>query len=247
MENFVCRNLVMKSFLVRFKPFYFLFFVVAGFLLFSVIGWTTKHNINLGEFIKEITIINVASDQTQSAIWLPFEFNVNAIGGDGKTQTDISSLKSYLIFMVQCSIDPAATTSGVDRGGRQTYASWSQIQDRAFLKGFSSARLKPLELVPVELGRKLETIKTAMAGSENSVGNMHILVFDINDPNGKCLVDTTKRDKLTLTLEASGLFNRAEFVWHTPFDAVTDAGACLKCGEKIKAKWHYCPWCGNKL
>jgi hypothetical protein len=151
---------------------------------------------------------------------------------------DISSLKSYLIFMVQCSID---------RGGRQTYASWSQIQNRAFLKGSSSARLKPLAMVPVELSQKLEAIRTAMTDNEDSAVNMHMLIFDFNDPNGKALVDTTKRDKLALTLEASGSFSRAEFTWHTPFDAVTDAGFCPKCGEKIKAMWHYCPWCGNKL
>ncbi len=213
-------------------------FVIAAFLMLFCMGWTARHNIDLGEFIKEITIINVRGNQTQSAIWLPFEFNVNAIASGSKTQTDISFLKSYLIFMVQCS---------VDRGGSQTYTSWSQIQNRAFLKGFSSARLRPLTLVPVGLSQKLEAIKTAMAGSESSVGNMHILVFDINDPAGKPLVDTARRDKLTLVLDASGPFSRTEFTWHTPFDAVIDAGFCPKCGEKIKAQWHYCPWCGNKL
>ena len=228
----------MKSFLVRFKLFYILFSVIVVFFLLTAVGWTTKHNVDLGEFIKEITVINVRDNQTQSAIWLPFEFNAGVIGGDVKMQTDISSLKSYLIFMVQCSID---------RGGRQTYASWSQIQNRAFLKGSSSARLKPLAMVPVELSQKLEAIRTAMTDNEDSAVNMHMLIFDFNDPNGKALVDTTKRDKLALTLEASGSFSRAEFTWHTPFDAVTDAGSCPKCGEKIKAMWHYCPWCGNKL
>jgi hypothetical protein len=236
----------MKPFLLRAKSFYLLFFVIAVFFLLSALGWTARHNVDLGEFIKEITVINVKGNQTQSVIWLPFEFNVNAIGGDVKTQTD-SSLKSYLIFMVQCSINPAAATGEVDRGGRQTYASWSQVQNRAFLKVSSSARLRPLTLVPVELSQKLEAIKTAMTDKEDSAGNMHILVFDFNDPNGKGLVDTAKRDKLTLVLEASGSFDKAEFTWHTPFDAVTEAGICPKCSEKIKAKWHYCPWCGNKL
>jgi hypothetical protein len=228
----------MKSFLVRFKLFYFLSSVVVVFLLFSVIGWTTRHNVNLSEFLKELTVTDVNDNQMQSAIWLPFEFDVRAISGTVKNQTDISSLKSFLIFMVQCSID---------RAGQMTYASWSQIQNRAFLKGISPARLKPLTLVPVELSQNLEAIKTAVTESGGSADNMHILVFDINDPNGKALVDTTKRDKLTLTLEASDSFSKAEFTWHTPFDAVTDAGNCSKCGEKIKAKWYYCPWCGNKL
>jgi hypothetical protein len=100
--------------------------------LFSAIGWTTKHNIDLGEFIKEITIINVNDRQTQSAIWLPFEFNANAIDGKDKTTTDISVLKSYLIFMVQCSID---------RQDRHIFASQDEITGRAVLKSSTSARL----------------------------------------------------------------------------------------------------------
>ncbi len=225
----------MKTFQLQFK-----FVFVSAVVVFSVplcMGWMAKRNVNLSDFLKELTVTNVKDNQTQSVIWLPFEFNVNAIGG-GKTPADISSLKSYLIFMVTCSIDD---------DGRQTYTSWSQIQNRAFLKGFSSIKLEPLTLVPVEIAGKLEAIRTVVAESGSSTANMHVLIFDINDPNGKALVDTTKRDKLTLILEASGSFSRAEFTWHTPFDAVTDAGNCSKCGEKIKAKWYYCPLCGNKL
>ena len=225
----------MKTFKSWFK---FIFVFAAFFLILLSLGWTTRRNVSLRDFLKELAVTNIKDNQTQSAIWLPFEFNVNAIGGNAKTQTDISSLKSYLIFMVQCSID---------NSGRRTYASWSQVQNRAFLKGISLAQLKPLVLVPVELSAKLETLKTAVADNGSSVADSHILVFDINDPNGKALVDTAKRDKLTLVLESSGSFSKAEFTWHTPFDAVTDAGNCPDCGEKIKAKWHYCPWCGNKL
>ena len=224
----------MKSFKSWFK---FIFIFAAFFLILLSLGWKTRYNVNLTEFLKELTIVNVKDNQTQTAVWLPFEFNVNAIGDNVGTQMD-SSLKSYLIFMVNCSID---------RAGRQSFASWSQIQNKAFLKGVSLARLKPLTLVPVELGRELEAIKTAIAENGGSVADSHILVFDINDPNGKALVDTIKRNKLTLILEPSGSFGKAEFTWHTPFDAVTDAGNCSKCGEKIKAMWYYCPWCGNKL
>jgi len=228
----------MKSVSMRFKLLYILFCAVVVFSLFLVAGWTTKHNIDLGEFIKEITIINVNDRQTQSAIWLPFEFNASAVGGKDKTTTDISVLKSYLIFMVQCSID---------RQDRHIFASQDEIAGRAVLKSSASARLKPLASIPQELSVKLESIKAAMTGGNSSAANMYFLVFDLNDSAGKSIIDSSTRDKLTLTLGSAGLFDRAEFVWHTPFDATTDAGACLKCGEKIKAKWHYCPWCGNKL
>jgi hypothetical protein len=228
---------IMKSVLMRFKLLYVLFCIIIIFWFYAA-GWTTKHNIDLGEFIKEITIINVNDRQTQSAIWLPFEFNANAVGGKEKTPADISDLKSYLIFMVQCSID---------RQDRHIFASQDEITGRAVLKSSTSAGLKPRASVPQELSAKLESIKAAMTGGNSSGANMYFLVFDLNNSAGKSIIDSSTRDKLTLTLGSAGLFDRAEFVWHTPFDATTDAGVCPKCGEKIKAKWHYCPWCGNKL
>ena len=147
-------------------------------------------------------------------------------------------MKSYLIFMVQCS---------KDRGQRHVYASQNEIADRAVLKSDTSGILKPLTSVPDELTGKLEAIKIALSGSAESANNMHMLVFALKDAEGKSIIDSSKRSKLMLTLKSAGLFDKAEFLWHTPFDAVTDAGFCQKCGEKIKAKWHYCPWCGNKL
>jgi hypothetical protein len=79
---------------------------------------------------------------------------------------------------------------------------------------------------------------------------MHIIVFDIkdpNDPNGRPIVDTTIKDKLILTLKAADSFSKAQFIWHTPFDALIDAGICPKCGDKVKPYWKLCPWCGSKL
>jgi len=209
---------------------------------FAAVSFKAKHNIDLGEFIKEITIINVDGGQTQSAIWLPFEFNAAVSGGSSGSpqangqQADISFLKSYLIFMVNCSIES---------GGKQVYASQADIGARAVLKSVTGARLKPLAAIPPQVQKNLDSIKSAISASAGS--NMHMLVFDFKDASGKSMVDAAGRDKLTLLLESAGSFGRTEFLWRTPFDAVTDAGNCTRCGEKIKAKWHYCPWCGNKL
>ncbi len=224
----------MKSVLTRYKPFFLLFCLAAVSISFAAVGFKTKHNVDLGEFIKEITIINVKAGQSQSAIWLPFEFN-SAVSA-GSSQTDFSSLKSYLIFMANCSIE---------RNGKQIYATAAQIQKRAVLKSSSFARLKPLASVPPQVQKNLDSIKSAISASAGS--NMHMLVFDFKDAAGKPMVDASKRDKLTLILEPVGAYSKTEFVWHTPFDAVTVAAVCPVCGEKIKAKWHYCPWCGNKL
>lgn len=203
-------------------------FAAVCVLIFSN-GWTGRHNINLGEFIKEITVINANGNQTQSAIWLPFEFNARAAGG--QSAADVSILKSYLIFMVQCT---------TDAGSSQTQ---EQIRTRAILKNTSSAILRPLAAIPAELSPRLDAIKAAMAADKN----MYFLVFDSKDAAGKDVIESAKREKLTLVLQGAGLFNRTEFVWRTPFDATTDAGNCPKCGEKIKAMWNYCPWCGTSL
>jgi hypothetical protein len=218
----------------------FFIFSLLFFVLFSA-GWSAKRNVNLDDFLKELTVVNIKGSQTQSVIWLPFEFDVRILGADVKAHKNVFVLKSYLIFMVQC----ADANSG-----SKTYASWSQIQNRASLKGFSSAPVKPLTLVPANINPMLEAIKTAIAANDASVADMHIIVFDIkdtNDPNGRPIVDTTIKDKLTLTLEAADSFGKAQFIWHSPFDALIDAGICPKCGDKIKPYWRLCPWCGSKL
>jgi hypothetical protein len=231
----------MKMVSTRCKLF-LLFCLALASVSFAAVGFRAKHNVDIGEFIKEITIINVDAGQTQSAIWRPFEFNSavsrgsSVSGEENGQQTDISFLKSYLIFMVNCSID---------RDGKQIYAAQADIQNRAVLKSSSGVRLKPLASVPPQVQKNLDSIKSAISASAG--GNMHMLVFDFEDASGKPMVDAAGRDKLTLTLQAAGSFGRTEFLWHTPFDAVTDAGLCSKCGERMKAKWNYCPWCGNKL
>lgn len=229
------RVYVMKAVLIRYKPFLLLFCLAAVSISFAAVGFKARHNVDLGEFIKEITIINVEGEQSQSAIWLPFEFNA-AVSAGSSTQTDISFLKSYMIFMVNCS---------VERSGKQIYATETEIRKRATLKSSSSACLKPLVSVPADVQKNLDSIKSAISASAG--WNMHILVFDFKDAAGRPMVDAAKRDKLTLVLEPAGAYSKTEFVWHTPFDAVTAAANCPVCGEKIKAKWHYCPWCGNKL
>ena len=211
----------------------FMLCVVALSILFCA-GWSAKRNVDLGGFLKELSITNSKDNQTQSAVWLPLEFYSRLLGSDAKTRTDFSALKPYLIFMVQCS-------------NSKTYASWSQIQSRAVLQGVSSAPVKPLPLVPANINPMLDAIKTAVAGSDSSIADIHIIVFDANDSNGEPVIDTTVKSRLLLTLEPADSFSKAQFIWHTPFDAIIDAGICPKCGDKIKPYWRFCPWCGGKL
>ena len=96
-----------------------------------------------------------------------------------------------------------------------------------------------------QVKKNLDLIKSAISASAGK--NMHMVVFDFKDTVDKPMIDAAERDKLTLTLQAAGMFGKTDFIWRTPFDAVTDAGNCSRCGEKMKAKWHYCPWCSNRL
>lgn len=202
--------------------------------LFLIIGWSAKRNVDLNDFLKELTVSNSKDNQTQNAVWLPYEFTVRVLGGDAKAIVQCAALKPYLIFMVQCS-------------DGNSYASWSQIQSRATLQGANSLPAKPLAMVPAPIAERLENIKTTIAGTNPNIADIHVIVFDINDPNGKEIIDTTVKDRIVLTLDASGSFSKTMFSWHSPFDALIDAGTCPKCGDKVKPYWRFCPWCGSKL
>ncbi|MGA2915450.1 MAG: zinc ribbon domain-containing protein [Sedimentisphaerales bacterium] len=221
----------MKNFQLRFKFVLVLTVVVFSTLLCT--GWSAKRNVNLNDFLKELSVTNVKDNQTQSTVWIPLEFYSRLLGSDPKTRKDFSALKPYLIFIVRCY-------------DGNSYASWSQIQSRASLQGVSSAPVKPLTLVPSKINPMLDAIKTAVV-SDSSIADMHFVVFDTNDSNGTPLVDTTIKDRIVLTLDASGSFAKTQFIWHTPFDAIIDAGTCPNCGDKVKPYWRFCPWCGSKL
>ncbi len=205
--------------------------------------WRVKNKVDMGQFIKEIMIINIDDGQMNSAIWLPFEFNVHANASNGKSiaeaEKELAFLKSYLIFMVQSSRERT--------DGSLRYASAEETKDRAVLLCRDGTTVNPIKIVPAQLAARLEKIKSVMANSAQNAKNMHILVFPSKNKNGRTVVNAAGRDKLQLTLKGRGVFDRAEFIWRTPFEAVFDGGFCAKCNEKVKAKWSYCPWCGAKL
>ncbi|MCD4830605.1 MAG: zinc ribbon domain-containing protein [Anaerohalosphaeraceae bacterium] len=205
--------------------------------------WHARSKVDMGQFIKEIMIINIDGKQMNSAIWLPFEFNARASASAGEsiaeTEKELAFLKSYLIFMVQSSLERT--------DGSLRYASEAETKARAVLRCKDGTTAHPLEDIPAKLAGRLEALKSVMASSGQGSENMHILVFPFKDRNGKTIVDAGQRDKLRLSLRGKGVFNSREFVWRTPFEAVFNGGVCNKCNEKVKAKWSFCPWCGNKL
>ena len=206
--------------------------------------WQKRNKVDLGAFIEELVKINILDNQTQSAIWLPFEFYAEANQAQEKNtaqiEKELEPLKPYLIFMVQCSLEKPDSSV--------IYESAEQLYARAILKEKNGSEIKPLTNIPGQLSARLDAIKSLMSqGSTQSAANMHILVFPFNNPAGNCIVNTQKRDKLTVVLNQSETFKKTVFKWCTPFDALTEDVICPRCSEILSAKWYYCPWCGNKL
>ena len=70
----------MRNFKNRFRIlllFGILFFVTSVVAVLAQ-PWQRRNKVDLGAFIKEIVSIKVSGNETQSAIWLPFEFNIEA-------------------------------------------------------------------------------------------------------------------------------------------------------------------------
>ena len=217
---------------------------ITGIATVSAQPWQRRDKIDLSVFIKEIVSIKVSANRAQSAIWLPFEFYIEANRIQGKSteqiEKELAPLKPYLVFMVQCSAESPDTSL--------IYESIGQLHARAILKSKNGSETKPLTKIPKQLSVRLEAIKSLMSqDSPRSAANMHILVFPRKNTAGVAIVNTNTRDKLTLVLNEGALFKKAVFTWRTPFDALTQEVICPRCRENASAKWHYCPWCGNKL
>ena len=237
----------MKNYKLKILLFSGLVFLAAGVAAVAAAKARPRQKrgkVDLGAFIGELVEINILGNQTQSAIWLPFEFYIEANRAQGKStvqiEKEMAPLKPYLVFMVQCSIE--------NPGSPAIYESVERLYARAVLKGKDGSETRPLTNIPGKLSARLDAIKSLMSqGPAQSASNMHILVFALNNASGDRIVNTKKRDKLTLVLNDSGAFSRTVFTWRTPFDALSEDVICPRCGETLSAKWYYCPWCGNKL
>jgi hypothetical protein len=201
--------------------------------------------VNLGEFIKDIMKLKIDGDITELAMWFPYEFYVEssvAKGGITREEAEkgIDFIKPYQTIIVCCGIDQA--------DGSSQYSSRKEVISRAVLKLKDGREIKPLDNVPPLVSAAVAGMKAMMSqeGDARSA-NMHILIFPAKTEQEKLIVDTNKKDKLTLVLKDYGKFKETIFTWHTPFDMATSIPPCEKCGEAVSAKWSFCPWCGSKL
>ncbi len=208
-------------------------------------GAAPEPTVDLGGFTKEIMQFKVDSNFTELVMWTPLEFFVESsvAGGMGtgdEVAKDLAYLEPYVIMIAQTSI--------IQLDGSALYSTEEEVRRRAVLLTADGTEILPVEDVPPFVAATMAAIKVIFASEGDPGGkNLHTLVFPDKDKQGKPIVDTSKKDKLTLVLKPDGPFQEAVFTWHTPFDAMTSVPPCSKCGESVSAKWGHCPWCGAEL
>lgn len=199
-----------------------------------------------GEFIKEILALRLEGNQQHMAMWTPYEFFV-AAGMSADTTLSAEAYEKELGFLRRY-ITIFVMSSDEQPDGRDIYATEAETRHRAVLRLADGTEVGPLTNVPPKLLVMLSAMKSMMAaqgGADRE--NMHILAFPVATPSGKTVVDTSRKDSMTLVLKAEGRFRENAFTWRTPFDAATHTSPCPKCKASMSTKWSYCPYDGQKL
>lgn len=201
--------------------------------------------VDLGAFTKEIMALRFDGQQQQLVMWTPYEFFLAAGMADGTTpkesvERELGFLKSFITVFIMSSSDRPDGTS--------LYATEAETVARAAIRLDDGTEVRPLAVTPPKVTAVVSAMKAFMAaqgGTDRE--NMHVLVFPATTDKGRTVVDTTRKDKLTLTLKPSPKFAEATFTWRTPFDAMTSVPDCPRCKAGLSAKWSYCPYCGQKI
>lgn len=206
----------------------------------------SKPKVDIGAFTTEVMKMRMVGvgGQLDMAFWVPYDFFVEAGLADGKlTREQMASgcafLKNYVPMIIVRSMDKP--------DGSTDYASVEQLRAAAVLRLADGTEVRALEKVPPMVSATVGAMKAVMDSEGGVAGGMEVLVYPARDGKGRLIVDTAKRDKLTLVLKAHGKRKETLFTWHTPFDVKNPALPCGKCGEQMSIKWSYCPWCGTKL
>ncbi len=206
-----------------------------------------KPPVDIGTFLQEAFKLKVGGNMSDLAAWLPFEFYVESAFAEGGQSRELLSkdfqfIQPYLTIIVQSSVDQL--------DGTASYESEEAIRARAVLRQKGGAEVKPLTAkdIPPMVSATMIAMKSILSAEGDPSGaNMHVLVFLNKGKDGKPIIDATKKGKLVLVLKPDKQFNETVFTWRTPFDAMTAAPPCAKCGEKVSPQWSYCAWCGAEL
>jgi hypothetical protein len=203
--------------------------------------------VDVGSFIKELMVLKGEGPQCQVAIWLPFDFFVEAglaRGGTSRAEVErgLRVLKPYHAIIVQRAL--------THDDGSMEYASQRDVLAAAVLRLDNGDEVAPLdpERIPPLVSGMAETMKKIVASGGGERGaSTYVLMFPATTAEGKAVIDPSRKARLTLVLKEDSRFKEAVLVWHTPFDATKPVPPCLQCKEQVSAKWSYCPWCGASL
>jgi hypothetical protein len=201
-------------------------------------------SIDVGAFAKEMMKLKIEGDQTQMGLWFPDEYFIQVGIQEGRSreraEKQASFLAPYLTFAVVRSI--------ARKDGPAEYRSEDELRAKVVLQLADGREIAPLKELPPRVSEEIALIKEGMAANGGaSMEHASILLFPSRTPDGRSIIDISKRQKLTLVLKADQPFRDTPLVWYTPFDALAPANPCPKCREPLSAKWSYCPWCGAAL
>ena len=204
-----------------------------------------KPAVDLGALTKEVMALQIDGGQQSLVMWTPYEFFLAAGTAGGAmsheaAERELGFLRSYITMFVMSSFERP--------DGTEVYATEAETRSRAALRLDDGTEVAPLTVTPPKMSAIITMMKSLMAaqgGADRK--NMHVLVFPAVTDRGRTVVDTARKDKLTLALKPAGRFGAASFTWRTPFDAVARVPDCQRCKAGLSAKWSYCPYCGQKL
>ncbi len=121
-------------------------------------------------------LLNMEGDQSQLAMWFPFEFfmqaNLAVEGGNSRAdaEKELKFLEPFHVILIQASWDQEVGTS--------VYSNEKEVRGRASLRLEQGEELKPLDRVPPLVSAAVEAMKKRIASEGDAGGaNIHVLIF----------------------------------------------------------------------
>lgn len=194
-----------------------------------------------GVLLKDVAKFHVGSDQTVTALWLPFEILAagvrlrNPSVTDEMLETQAGFMRGYAVFMVQAAYR--------DAEGRNTFLSEAELGAIASVTDNNGRVLRRVTEPPPYLAMALAGAK---AGFRAQPGTEHLelLVFDNKDAAGAFILQAKQPGGCVLQLRSGSGMKAMSLNWETPLPSVVGVTRCARCGNALSPGWHFCPVCG---
>ncbi len=191
--------------------------------------------------IKETEKFDNSTDNVSAVIWMPIEYWKLAVSGNPRITDDtkqdmVKTMQDYLVFAV---ID-------VKKGGLAIFTPTDPdiIRNSATLTLPSGKKITPVGDDDLSPGAQnlIAMFKPVMGNLLGKMGQgITFLVFSNKDENGKKLVDSLDKGKMTISE------NGHTFTWRLPLGSLMPLKVCPECGEEFPGNYDFCPYDGTKL